>query len=54
MVYCLWSSYWSESERSLFFVVHDIGERKKAEDAMKGWEKQLQLVIVSFIKNRLT
>ena len=41
MVYCLWSSYWSESERSLFFVVHDIGERKKAEDAMKGWEKQL-------------
>ncbi|MBX9687006.1 MAG: cell wall metabolism sensor histidine kinase WalK, partial [Candidatus Obscuribacterales bacterium] len=27
----IWSAYWSETERSLFCVVHDISERKESE-----------------------
>ncbi len=31
VVETLWTTSWSETERSLFCVVHDITERKQAE-----------------------
>lgn len=33
LVHTLWSGHWSDSERSLFFVVHDMTDRKELERA---------------------
>jgi PAS domain S-box-containing protein len=41
----LWSAFWSETERSLFCVAHDITERKLAEEAIKASERRIRTVI---------
>lgn len=45
----LWSAYWSESERSMFCVAHDITERKLAEEATKASEKRIRTIIENML-----
>jgi PAS domain S-box-containing protein len=45
LVNVLWSAYWSESERSMFCVAHDITQRKRAEEAIKASELRIRTVI---------
>ena len=46
----LWSAYWSESELSLFCIVHDISERKQIERV----KKQFLAMISSDLKTPLS
>ncbi len=46
----LWSAYWSESEMSLFCIVHDISERKQIERV----KKQFLAMISSDLKTPLS
>lgn len=42
---CLWSACWSESEHSMFCIVHDIGERRKAEESIRISERKIRTII---------
>lgn len=46
----LWSAYWSESEQSLFCIVHDMSERKQVEQV----KKQFLSMISSDLKTPLS
>lgn len=41
----LWSAYWSEKERSMFCVAHDITQRKLVEEAIKASEARIRSII---------
>ncbi|HEY9715426.1 MAG TPA: PAS domain S-box protein, partial [Chroococcales cyanobacterium] len=45
----LWSTFWSESERSMFCVAHDITERKLAEEAVKANERRIRTIIENML-----
>lgn len=45
IVNMLWSAHWSERERSLFCVAHDITERKQYEEQLKCSEIRTRTVI---------
>ncbi len=45
LVTVLWSAYWSERERSMFCVAHDITQRKLAEEAIKASEERIRTII---------
>lgn len=40
-----WSAYWSEKERAMFCVAHDITERKLAEEAIRASEHRIRTII---------
>jgi PAS domain S-box-containing protein len=50
----LWSTFWSESERSMFCVAHDITQRKVAEEAIKASEKRIRQIIENMLVGLLT
>jgi PAS domain S-box-containing protein len=41
----LWTGRWSELEKSLFCVTHDITERKRAENLIKASEERIRSII---------
>lgn len=41
----LWTARWSEMEKSLFCVAHDISERKRAENLLKASEERIRSII---------
>lgn len=43
----LWSAHWSPEERSFFCVVHDITERKRAENLLREAEARIRLIVES-------
>lgn len=45
IVTVLWSSYWSELERSMFCIAHDITQRKLAEEAIKASENRIRRMV---------
>lgn len=47
VVQILWSAYWSNSERCMFCVAHDITDRKRAEDLLKESELRTRSIIES-------
>ncbi|HEY9785026.1 MAG TPA: PAS domain S-box protein, partial [Candidatus Obscuribacterales bacterium] len=49
LVTVLWSAYWSEAERSMFCVAHDITERKLAEEAIKASEARIRTIIENML-----
>jgi PAS domain S-box-containing protein len=49
LINVLWSAYWSEAERSMFCVAHNITERKLAEEAVKASELRIRTVIENMI-----
>ena len=49
VVTVLWSTYWSESERSMFCVAHDITQRKLAEDAIRASEERIRKIIENML-----
>ena len=49
IVTVLWSTYWSENERSMFCVAHDITERKLAEEAVKASERKIRTIIENML-----
>jgi PAS domain S-box-containing protein len=49
IVTVLWSTYWSETERSMFCVAHDITERKLAEEAIKASERKIRTIIENML-----
>ncbi|MDR3615082.1 MAG: PAS domain S-box protein [Candidatus Obscuribacterales bacterium] len=49
IVTALWSTYWSEAERSMFCVAHDITERKLAEEATKASESRIRTIIENML-----
>ncbi|CAN5211006.1 hypothetical protein BH10CYA1_BH10CYA1_43540 [soil metagenome] len=40
----LWNTQWSKSENALFCVIHDITERKRAEDLIKENENRIRTI----------
>jgi PAS domain S-box-containing protein len=44
-----WSAYWSETERSMFCVAHDITERKLAEEVIKASERRIRTIIENML-----
>ncbi|HEY9681880.1 MAG TPA: PAS domain S-box protein, partial [Oculatellaceae cyanobacterium] len=49
LVTILWSTFWSESERSMFCVAHDISQRKAAEEAIKANERRIRQIIENML-----
>ncbi len=49
LVTVLWSAYWSERERSMFCVAHDITQRKLAEEAIKASEERIRTIIENML-----
>lgn len=47
VVNVIWSAYWSEVERLMFCVVHDITDRKNVEDAIRASEERVRQIINS-------
>lgn len=47
VVNILWSAYWSETERSMFCVAHDISDRKRTENMLKESELRTRSIIES-------
>lgn len=47
IVNVLWSAYWSNNERSMFCVAHDISDRKLAENLLKENEARTRFMIES-------
>lgn len=45
----LWSADWSDKDRALFCVAHDITQRKLVEEAIKANEERIRLVIDQLI-----
>lgn len=45
MVHVLWSANWSEAEDAFFCIMHDITERKTAEEVIKQTEASLRLIM---------
>lgn len=45
LVTVLWSADWSEKDRALFCVAHDITQRKVAEEAIKASEARIRSII---------
>jgi PAS domain S-box-containing protein len=45
LVNVLWSALWSEQERSMYCIAHDITQRKLAEEAIKASERRIRTVI---------
>ncbi len=43
----LWSGHWSESERSFYFVAHDITARKRQEEILKQSEAKVRNILES-------
>jgi PAS domain S-box-containing protein len=41
----VWTGYWSASDHGLFCIVHDISERKQAEELVKRSEERLRLIL---------
>jgi PAS domain S-box-containing protein len=42
---CLWSAYWSESDLSMFCVVHDITAQRRKEDRVSVSELKVRTII---------
>lgn len=40
-----WSAYWSEKEKAMFCVAHDISQRKTAEEAVKASESRIRSIM---------
>ncbi|HEY9679042.1 MAG TPA: PAS domain S-box protein [Drouetiella sp.] len=49
IVTVLWSTFWSEAERSMFCIAHDITERKALEEATKASERRIRTVIENML-----
>jgi PAS domain S-box-containing protein len=49
LVTILWSTFWSETERSMFCVAHDISQRKAAEEAIKDNERRIRQIIENML-----
>ena len=47
LVDILWSAHWSEGDKSLFCVAHDITDRKLAEDLLRASEARVRLIVES-------
>lgn len=45
LVHVLWSADWSEKDRALFCVAHDITQRKFAEDTLRQSEMRIRKII---------
>ena len=54
LVTILWSTFWSESERSMFCVAHDISQRKAAEEAIKASERRIRQIIENMLVGLIT
>lgn len=44
-IYCLWSLKWVADKKTFFCVVHDINDRKVAEDLIKESESRLRMMV---------
>lgn len=49
LVHVLWSADWSEKDRALFCVAHDITQRKLAEDTLRQSELRIRNIIQEMI-----
>lgn len=47
LVDILWSAHWSDREKSLFCVAHNITDRKIAEDLLRASEARVRLIVES-------
>jgi PAS domain S-box-containing protein len=45
LVSMVWSGHWSESERSFYFVAHDITSRKRQEELLKQSEAKVRAIL---------
>lgn len=45
LVHVLWSADWSEKDRALFCVAHDITQRKLAEETLRASEERIRKII---------